>query len=92
MNRRLICGLTPHRRRHVDDRELDSGDDEGRTDRVPEADEEDQPEMLAQERLIIDLEIPRQPLPEPSDGEVLSLFPTRVQGWSRILTSNRRTS
>lgn len=56
------------RRRHMDDEELDSGDDEGRDDRVD--DDEQAPEVVVQERTVQDVELPRLPAPEPSDGEV----------------------
>lgn len=59
----IICNS-----RHLDDAELDSGDDQGRGDRVPE--DEEQPEMIAQERQVLDVDLPRLPVPEPSDGEV----------------------
>lgn len=52
----------------MDDEELDSGDDMERRDRV--ADEPEEQQFDEQEKLVIDLEIPRQPAPEPSDGEV----------------------
>ena len=60
--------LTRSRVRQLDDEELDSGDDTERQDRT--ADEEPEPEFVEQERVTMDLEITRQPVPEPSDGEV----------------------
>jgi RNA polymerase-associated protein LEO1 len=57
---------TPHSRR-LDDEDLDSGDDLDRTDRLADELEE---EYVTQEKLTMDLELPRQPIPEPSDGEV----------------------
>jgi RNA polymerase-associated protein LEO1 len=53
--------------RQLDDEELDSGDDEGREDRVQQ---EDTQQYETHEVLSMDLEIARQPVPEPSDGEV----------------------
>lgn len=58
------------RRRQLNDAELDSGDDMDRTDRMAEEEEEPQQEYQAIERAVIDLEVARQPVPEPSDGEV----------------------
>nr|POE74813.1 hypothetical protein CFP56_37344 [Quercus suber] len=57
----------PLQARQLDDEELDSGDDENRTDRLPA---ETQVEYVEEEKVVMDLEFPRQPLPEPSDGEV----------------------
>ena len=51
----------------MDDKELDSGDDEGRTDRVAEEELEQFEEQVLTS---MDLEVTRQPVPEPSDGEV----------------------
>ena len=57
--------------RRLDDEELDSGDDVDRTDRFgDEAEEEEERQYVQQERVTMDLELPRQPIPEPSDGEV----------------------
>jgi RNA polymerase-associated protein LEO1 len=53
--------------RRLDDEELDSGDDLDRTDRL---DDEPEEEYVTQEKVTMDLELPRQPIPEPSDGEV----------------------
>lgn len=58
------------KKRQLDDQELDSGDDIDRADRAPEMLQTEEEETEAQERLVMDLEIARQPLPEPSDGEV----------------------
>lgn len=58
-------------RRHLDDEELDSGDDEGRADRV--GDEVEEPQMVARERQIQETDLPRMPVPQPSDGEVCLL-------------------
>jgi RNA polymerase-associated protein LEO1 len=53
--------------RQLDDEELDSGDNEGREDRVQQ---EETQQYETHEVLSMDLEIARQPVPEPSDGEV----------------------
>lgn len=53
----------------MDDDELDSNGDVEDAEVFPEEVEEEQ-EYTAQERVTMDLEIPRQPIPEPSDGEV----------------------
>lgn len=54
----------------MDDEELDSGDDIDRDDRGVE--QEDAPTQQFEEQTIntMEMEITRQPLPEPSDGEV----------------------
>jgi hypothetical protein len=57
-------------RRGLDDEELDSGDDEGRTDRAQDEGDATQYEDI--ERLAMDVEFQRQPVPEPTDGEVRS--------------------
>lgn len=62
--------LTQSRRRQLDDEELDSGDDMDRTDRVADEEGEPEQEYRAVERVTMDLELPRQAIPEPSDGEV----------------------
>ena len=67
--------LTPCRRRQLDDEELDSGDDLDQTDRI--GDEPEQ-EYMAQEKVTMDLEIPRQAIPEPSDGEVCISLATEL--------------
>ena len=43
-----------------------------RTDRMVE-DDEPQQEYRAEERVTMELEVVRQPIPEPSDGEVCSI-------------------
>ncbi|QIX02261.1 hypothetical protein AMS68_007778 [Peltaster fructicola] len=58
-------------RRSLDDEELDSGDDEDRDDRAGENAEE--VEMVAQERQVQDVEYPRLPEPDPTDGEMYLL-------------------
>ena len=57
-------------RRELDDEELDSGDDEGRLDRAGHDAAEEEQEMQEQEKIVMDLDLPRQAGPEPSDGEV----------------------
>lgn len=54
-------------RRLLNDEELDSGDDEGRADRVAS---EAPAEMETREDVVEYPDFGRQPLPEPSDGEV----------------------
>lgn len=60
---------SPHATRHLDDEELDSGDDLDRDDRVGD-DVGEEVEMVAQELVVQDVEMPRLPMPDPSDGEV----------------------
>ena len=60
-----------HSERQLDDEELDSGDDEGRADRAQQQEETQQYET--HEVLSMDLEVARQPVPEPSDGEVCNM-------------------
>ena len=47
-----------------------------RTDRVLEAVDAEADEYETHEKITMDVEIPRQPLPEPSDGEVRQLAKT----------------
>ncbi|KAL8738572.1 MAG: hypothetical protein Q9190_007984, partial [Brigantiaea leucoxantha] len=62
------------KRRKLDDEALDSGDEEGRYDRLDEdgidgyGDEEDGAQE-ARQRTIMDVNLSRHPVPEPSDGE-----------------------
>lgn len=65
---RLIRHSSP---RQLDDEQLDSGDDEGRDDRVAAG--ETQPEYEVKEMLSMDMDVARQPVPEPSDGEMYLL-------------------
>lgn len=58
------------RRRHLDDEELDSGDDLDRNDRVPDQAIQETEDV---QRVTMDMEVPRQPVPEPSDGETYLL-------------------
>lgn len=50
--------------------ELDSGDDDGRQDRAGHDAVEEEQEMQEQEKIVMDLDLPRQAGPQPSDGEV----------------------
>lgn len=52
--------------RTLEDEELDSGDDEGRHDRMPS----EQYDQETQNVVIQESSMSRQPLPEPTDGEV----------------------
>ena len=71
MHREYKRKLIACRRRQLDDEELDSGDHVDRTDRIgDEQEQEQEPEYETQEKVTMDLEIPRQAIPEPSDGEV----------------------
>ena len=57
------------RRRHLDDEELDSGDVDGRDDRIQDEDEE-AAQYLQKEVNVIECDLPRTAQPQPSDGEV----------------------
>ncbi|OQO12019.1 hypothetical protein B0A48_02658 [Cryoendolithus antarcticus] len=60
--------------RELDDKELDSGDDEGRKDRaVDDVQEDVEEEEAADPVTSLDVEMPRQVGPEPSDGEMYIL-------------------
>jgi len=61
--------------RELSDRELDSGDDEGRNDRAPRKDEEDVDETAHREARILECKLYRHPLPKPFDGEVRDQSP-----------------
>ena len=65
--------LTPHSKRQLDDEELDSGDDMDRADRAPEETQTQEIEYETQERTTMAMEMARQPVPEPSDGEMYLL-------------------
>jgi len=61
--------------RELSDRELDSGDDEGRSDRAPKkADAEEVDYDTGREARVLDSDIQRHALPKPIGGEV-SLLP-----------------
>lgn len=61
-----------NKRRKLNDAELDSGDDEGRIDRVKDGTNVHGKEQETYDRLanILDISIGRHPVPQPSDGEV----------------------
>lgn len=64
--------MTSYRKpRQLDDEELDSGDDEGRNDRLADDDEMavDDGQQPLEELMFMDVEFGRHPVPEPSDGE-----------------------
>ncbi|RII05129.1 hypothetical protein CUC08_Gglean010777 [Alternaria sp. MG1] len=67
----LFAEDAPASPRKLDDAELDSGDDEGRTDRVraPEAVEEVEQQTFA----YMDADLARHPVPEPTDNELYLL-------------------
>ena len=54
--------------RNLEDEDLDSGDDEGRTDRVQREDEHKDEQLENLE--VMDAELERHAVPEPSDGEL----------------------
>ena len=64
-------GTNENYSRRLDDEELDSGDDLERRDR--EEEEEPEEEYTTHQKVTMELELPRQPIPEPSDGEVHSI-------------------
>lgn len=55
--------------RELDDEELDSGDDEGRYDRIRDQ-EDGQDEGSLREARVLEATLWRHPLPKPADGEV----------------------
>jgi RNA polymerase-associated protein LEO1 len=58
----------------LDDEDLDSGDDEGRNDRVmDDGTALDDVEKEEQQSRFIDTEMFKHPVPEPSDNEVCTL-------------------
>lgn len=93
---RLTWALTNSRTRQLDDDELDEDDDVERTERVlREAEQDADQEYIAQERITMDLEIPRQPIPEPSDGEVCvkkDQYATALLTGPRCMCSKCQTS
>lgn len=58
--------------KQLSDRELDSGDDEGRNDRAPKEDE-DETDQNGENIRRLDAGVTRHILPKPFDGEVRSL-------------------
>ncbi|KAL8730254.1 MAG: hypothetical protein Q9181_004738 [Wetmoreana brouardii] len=77
-------GRESPKRRKLDDEELDSGDDEGRRDRLEHddvdgyGDEEDRVE--ARSRNVAAIRLARHPVPRPSDGE-----PSQIQSNARVI-------
>ncbi|KAK3631360.1 hypothetical protein LTR56_010157 [Elasticomyces elasticus] len=79
---------TEQPKRQLSDADLDSGDDADRTDRV--ADEQpatQEIEYETQERITMSMSMARQPVPEPSDGEMYLLklpdfMALEPQAWS----------
>jgi len=63
--------------RELSDRELDSGDDEGRSDRAPEKETEEIDYESGRDARVLDQTIWRHPVPKPIGGEV-SPFPGRA--------------
>jgi RNA polymerase-associated protein LEO1 len=61
--------------RELSDRELDSGDDEDREDRVPPKAEAEEVDYGGRDARILDSTVWRHPLPKPADGEVRSDIP-----------------
>lgn len=59
---------TMEKTRELSDRELDSGDDEGRNDRAPQEEEVDY--EGGRDARVLESTIFRHPLPKPTDGEV----------------------
>ncbi|KIW06745.1 uncharacterized protein PV09_02438 [Verruconis gallopava] len=96
---------TRAQRRQLDDEELDSGDDEGRYDRAP-ADEDENDggdvEQVMQDVNIMEVDLARHPVPEPSDGEgyllkipeFLSIDPVNfsLEGFTPPTTDHHSTS
>jgi hypothetical protein len=62
--------------RTLEDDELDSGDDEGRRDRMPS----EQYDHETQNVVIQESSMSRQSLPEPTDGEVCQVMPLPQPG------------
>ncbi|KAK3671169.1 hypothetical protein LTR78_008970 [Recurvomyces mirabilis] len=75
-------------KRRLDDEELDSGDDMDRNDRAAEDGEAPAEEALVEaEQVMMDIDMSRQPIPEPSDGEMYLLkmpdfMAIEPQAWS----------
>jgi RNA polymerase-associated protein LEO1 len=66
--------------RELSDRELDSGDDEGRSDRAPEKETGELEYDETRDARILDSTIWRHPLPKPVGGEVSLLSMLKVFG------------
>ncbi|KAI4164644.1 MAG: hypothetical protein LQ342_001618 [Letrouitia transgressa] len=75
---------TKTKRRRLDDEELDSGDDEGRQDRIEGGEMDgygEQEEAISEnrQRTLLDVDLSRHPVPDPSDCELyLFSFPKHV--------------
>ncbi|KAK4981869.1 hypothetical protein LTR66_009647 [Elasticomyces elasticus] len=81
-------GIADKSRRLLDDEELDSGDDDGRSDRVTK---DDVPgDTVNVDRIEMDIELERQPVPEPSDGEMYLLKVPRFLGIEPVAYSHTR--
>ncbi|KAL8803455.1 MAG: hypothetical protein Q9182_003152 [Xanthomendoza sp. 2 TL-2023] len=63
------AGGSPKRRK-LDDEDLDSGDDEGRHDRLEDGYGEDEEQGEPHEENVADVRLPRHAIPRPSDGEL----------------------
>ncbi|PQE06495.1 hypothetical protein CJF32_00002349 [Rutstroemia sp. NJR-2017a WRK4] len=64
----------PSKPRELSDEELDSGDDEGRDDRLPEKEiAEEHDEDSTRDARILEADIFRHPIPKPSDGQFNTL-------------------
>lgn len=75
------------REKTLEDEDLDSGDDEGRKDRVrPEAEEE-----VAEQQTfaVMDADIARHAIPEPSDGELYLLKVPRFLSFDPVAFSHK---
>ncbi|KAL8997247.1 MAG: hypothetical protein Q9169_003440 [Polycauliona sp. 2 TL-2023] len=57
-------------RRELDDEDLDSGDDDGRHDRLQGYSHEDDAQGETREENVEDIRLPRHPIPRPTDGEL----------------------
>lgn len=75
------------KRRKLDDEDLDSGDDDGRHDRLENGYGEDEEQGEPHEENVADVRLPRHAIPRPSDGEVM--LPSDAPA---IFLSNRRSA
>lgn len=58
--------------RELDDEELDSGDDEKRSDRAPKSEDDENKPLIETETAFVEKTIARHQIPKPSDGELNS--------------------
>lgn len=65
--------VTGEKARKLSDEDLDSGDDQGRDDRAEDNQSETKEAAHTREENVIDVSIGRHAIPQPSDGEVVSL-------------------